>query len=108
MTERMTRCRSMKSNASQSELLGPIDNNVSEPDIKRAVLNRKSSLFGGNQRGGRTTAILSSLTSTCNRHGTDPQHYLKQLVTNLPRAAVSEIDRWLPDQWKSRNPRPVG
>jgi transposase len=39
----------------------PIDNNVSEREMKRVVLNRKNSLFVGNARGGRTAAILASL-----------------------------------------------
>jgi len=34
----------------------PIDNNVSEREMKRVVLNRKNSLFVGNPRGGRTAA----------------------------------------------------
>jgi len=86
----------------------PIDNNVSERDIKRVVLNRKNSLFVGNERGGRTAAILSSLTSTCKRHGIDPQHYLTQLLTNLPATPMSEIARWLPEEWKRRNPAASG
>jgi transposase len=75
----------------------PIDNNVSERKVKRIVLNRKNSLFVGNERGGRTAAILSSLTSTCKRHRIDPQQYLTQLLTNLPSAPISELGRWLPD-----------
>src|SRR5260370_6578018 len=39
----------------------PIDNNVSEREMKRVVLNRKNSLFVGNPRGGRTPAILRCL-----------------------------------------------
>ena len=34
----------------------PIDNNISEREMKRIVLNRKNSLFVGNQRGGQTAA----------------------------------------------------
>jgi transposase len=79
----------------------PIDNNVSEREMKRVVLNRKNSLFVGNQRGGQTAAILSSMTSTCRRHGIDPQHYLTQLLTNLPAAPISQIHQWLPDRWKN-------
>jgi hypothetical protein len=78
----------------------PIDNNVSEREMKRVVLNRKNSLFVGNERGGATSAILSSLTSTCRRHEIDPQHYLTQLLTNLPATPMSQLDRWLPDAWK--------
>jgi hypothetical protein len=78
-----------------------IDNNVSEREMKRVVLNRKNSLFVGNPRGGRTAAILASLTSTCRRHDIDPQLYLTQLLTNLPILEASQLPQWLPDQWKS-------
>lgn len=78
----------------------PIDNNVSEREMKRIVLNRKNSLFVGNPRGGRTAAILASLTSTCRRHEIDPQMYLTQLLVNLPSVKLSELDAWLPDRWK--------
>jgi transposase len=80
----------------------PIDNNVSEREMKRVVLNRKNSLFVGNPRGGRTAAILASLTSSCRRHDVDPQLYLTQLLINLPAAQMSELSAWLPDQWKIR------
>ena len=78
----------------------PIDNNVSEREMKRVVLNRKNSLFVGNPRGGRTAAILASLTSTCRRHEVDPQIYLTQLLMNLPTWPQRDLDAWLPDQWK--------
>ena len=71
--------------------------------MKRVVLNRKNSLFVGNPRGGRTAAILASLTSTCRRHDVDSQLYLTQLLMNLPQAKVSELSVWLPNQWKIRH-----
>jgi len=80
----------------------PIDNNISEREMKRVVLNRKNSLFVGNPRGGRTAAILASLTSTCRRHDVDPQLYLTQLLMNLPAWPARDLDAWLPDQWKLR------
>jgi transposase len=81
----------------------PMDNNVSEREMKRIILNRKNSLFVGNSRGGRTAAVLASLTSTCRRHEVDPQLYLTQLLMNLPQAQMSELSDWLPDQWKIRH-----
>jgi transposase len=78
----------------------PIDNNVSEREMKRVVLNRKNSLFVGNPRGGRTAAILASLTSSCRRHEMDPQLYFMQLQMNLPSWPANDIDAWLPDRWK--------
>jgi transposase len=80
----------------------PIDNNVSEREMKRVVLNRKNSLFVGNPRGGQTAARLASLTSTCRRHDIDPQMYFTQLLLNLPQIKISELSAWLPDQWKLR------
>ena len=87
----------------------PIDNNVSEREMKRVVLNRKNSLFVGNARGGRTAAILASLTSTCRRHEVDPQRYLTQLLFNLPSLRVRDLPAWLPDQGKrTQAPPPDG
>jgi transposase len=84
----------------------PIDNNISEREMKRIVLNRKNSLFVGNPRGGRTAAILASITSTCRRHDIDPQRYLTQLLVNLPGLPNRQLAAWLPDQWKQRQNKP--
>ena len=84
----------------------PIDNNVSEREMKRVVLNRKNSLFVGNPRGGRTAAILASLTSTCRRHDIDPQRYLTQLLINLPTTPIHHLSAWLPNQWKQKQTEP--
>jgi len=46
---------------------------------------------------------LTSLTSTCRRHGINPQAYLTQLLANLPDTPVSDLDQWLPDEWKKRS-----
>jgi transposase len=78
----------------------PINNNVSEREMKRVVLNRKNSLFVGNPRGGRTAAILASLTSSCRRHDMDPHLYFMQLLVNLPTWPARDLDAWLPDRWK--------
>ena len=79
-----------------------VDNNVAEREMKRIALNRKNSLFVASERGGQTAAVLSSITSTCRRHGVDSQVYLTQLLVNLPDAKPSELDDWLPDTWKNR------
>ena len=54
-------------------------------------------------RGGRTAAVLASLTSTCCQHDIDPQLYLTQLLTNLPTLPIGQLPQWLPDQWKTRH-----
>ncbi len=78
----------------------PIHNNLAEQQMKRIALLRKNALFAGSPRGGQTAAVLSSLTSTCRRHNINPQAYLTQLLANLPDTPVSQLDRWLPDEWQ--------
>ena len=80
----------------------PVHNNLAEQQMKRIALGRKNFLFVGNERGGRTAAILSSITSTCRRHEIDPQHYFTQLLTNLPATRTSQLEQWLPEVWKRR------
>jgi len=82
----------------------PIHNNLAEQEMKRQALNRKNSLFVGNMRGGETSAVLSSLTSSCRRHAIDPQLYLTQLLVNLPAIGDDreQLIDWLPDRWKTR------
>jgi hypothetical protein len=68
----------------------------------------RNSLFVGSERGGKTAAILSSLTSTCRRQDIDPQRYLTQLLTNLPATPISQLDQWLPNRWKQMNRSRLG
>ena len=77
-----------------------IDNSVSEREMKR-IVHGKNSLFVGNTRGGRTAAILASLTSSCCGHDIDPQLYLTLLLVALPSLHVSDLPGWLPDRWKA-------
>lgn len=41
-------------------------------------------LFCGNDGGGRTAAVLFSMTSTAKRHGLDPFAWLRNVLTQLP------------------------
>lgn len=77
----------------------PIDNNLAEQEMKRIALLRKNALFAATPHGGRIAAMLSSLTSTCQRHGINPQTYLTQLLANARDITPANIDDWLPDQW---------
>ena len=78
----------------------PIHNNLAEQQMKRIALLRKNALFVATPRGGATAAVISSITSTCQRHGINPQVYLTQLLTGLQSTPVSRLDEWLPDRWK--------
>ena len=76
---------------------------MEEPENPAACI----SLFLGNPRGGRTTAILASLTGTCRGHDIDPEPCLTQVPFNLPNAIIIQLQAWLPGQWKQRMTEPL-
>ena len=86
----------------------PLHNNLAEQQMKRIALARKNFLMVGNERGGQTAAILSSFTSTCQRHQINPELYLTQLLVNLPDTSTAHLDAWLPDRWKARQEAAAG
>ena len=74
-----------------------IDNNAAERAVRPCAIGRKNWLFCGNDGGGRTAAILFSMTSTAKRHGLDPFAWLREVLSQLPalRAAPTD-DQLLP------------
>lgn len=62
-----------------------IDNNAAERAVRPCAIGRKNWLFCGNDGGGRTAAILFSMTSTAKRHGLDPFAWLRNVLTRLPQ-----------------------
>jgi transposase len=82
----------------------PIDNNRTEAALKNPVIGRKNWLFFGNPQGGRTAAILLTLTMSCKRHNIDPFAYLRDVYTRLPTMADSELESLLPDRWIQEHP----
>ncbi len=84
----------------------PLHNNLAEQQMKRIALLRKNALFVGTVRGGETAAVISSITSTCQRHEINPQVYLTQLLAGLQTTPLSQLDQWLPDQWKKTQTPP--
>jgi transposase len=79
----------------------PLHNNLAEQQMKRIALLRKNALFVGTARGGETAAVISSITSTCQRHDINPQVYLTQLLAGLQSTPISQLHQWLPERWKA-------
>ena len=59
-------------------------------------------MIGRAPRGGRTAAVLYSLTQSCRRLGLDTFQYLRDVLTNWPGVSNEDIDDWLPDRWAAR------
>jgi transposase len=76
-----------------------IDNNASERAMRPAALGRKNYLFAGSDEGGRTTAVLYTMTQTCRRHGIDPFAYFQDVLTRLPKGHFQELADLFPHRW---------
>lgn len=76
-----------------------IDNNASERAMRPAALGRKNYLFAGSDEGGRTTAVLYTMTQTCRRHGIDPFAYLQDVMTRIPQGDFQELADLFPHRW---------
>lgn len=82
-----------------------IDNNLSERSLRAQAIGRKNWLFVGSDNGGRTAAVLFSMTASCKRLGIDPFAYLRDVLDRLPTTPVQNLPDLLPDTWFVANPR---
>jgi hypothetical protein len=57
-----------------------IDNNAAERALRPVAVSRKNWLFCGSDAGGRTAAVLFSVTATCKGLGIDPFVYLRDVL----------------------------
>jgi transposase len=79
-----------------------IDNNAAEQQMKPIAVGRKNWLFFGSDRGGRTGAILFSMTRSAKRHGLNSFAYIEDVLRRLPGIPVNRISELLPDEWLKR------
>jgi len=73
----------------------PIDNNVVERALKKAILNRRNALFYRTLNGAGVGDLFMSLIHTCELNGANPFDYLTKLLRHtgaLPRAPA----QWMP------------
>ena len=75
----------------------PLDNNLCEQALKKAILHRKNSLFYKTEHGAYIGDLFMSLIHTCNLCKVNPFDYLKTLQQHS-----SELFR-NPDQWMPWN-----
>jgi transposase len=77
----------------------PLDNNLCERALKKAILHRKNALFYKTQRGAHVGDLFMSLIYTCQLNHVNPFDYLTQLQRHAPRLRAQPAD-WLP--WNYR------
>jgi transposase len=77
----------------------PIDNNLVERALKKAILHRKNSLFYKTRKGAQMGDLFMSLIHTCELNGVNPFDYLTELQRH-----VVELKR-NPSEWMPWNYR---
>jgi transposase len=77
----------------------PLDNNVCERALKKAILHRKNALFYKTQNGARVGDLFMSLIYTCQLNQANPFDYLTQLQRHADQFAASPA-LWMP--WNYR------
>lgn len=73
----------------------PLDNNLCERALKKAILHRKNALFYKTQNGARVGDLFMSLIYTCQLNEVNPFDYLTQLQRHSDRLAAGP-ERWMP------------
>jgi transposase len=73
----------------------PLDNNVCERALKKAILHRKNSLFYKTDNGAHVGDVFMSLIHTCDLNGADPFDYLTRLQRHAKEVRATP-ERWLP------------
>src|SRR5262249_24299872 len=76
-----------------------IDNNASERALRAVAVGRKTWLVAGSDTGGRTAAVLYTLTQTCRRHHIDPFAYLNDVLAQLPGLPADQLPEMAPHVW---------
>lgn len=73
----------------------PLDNNICERALKKAILHRKNALFFKTQNGARIGDLYMSLIHTCELSGANPFNYLVTLHRHADQLSANP-DQWLP------------
>jgi len=77
------------------KLGAPLDNNVCERALKKAILHRKNAYFYKTQNGARVGDLFMSLIHTCELNNVNPFDYLAELQKHAKSAALCPAD-WMP------------
>jgi transposase len=73
----------------------PLDNNVCERALKKAILHRKNAYFYKTENGARVGDLFMSLIHTCELNGINPFDYLTELQKHADELSVHPAD-WMP------------
>ena len=78
----------------------PLDNNIVERALKKAILHRKNALFYKTMNGARVGDLFMSLIHTCELNRVNPFDYLTELLRHPAEVTVRPAE-WMP--WNYRD-----
>jgi transposase len=81
----------------------PLDNNLCERMLKKAILNRKNAYFYKTENGARVGDLFMSLIATCQLTHVNPFEYLTELQRNIHQVQRTPA-RWLPWNYAAAMP----
>jgi transposase len=87
----------------------PLDNNIAERALKKAILHRKNALFYKTTNGARVGDLFMSLIHTCELNKVNPFDYLTELLRH-PVETKANPAKWMPWNYRetvARSTRPV-
>lgn len=84
----------------------PLDNNLCERSLKRAILHRKNSLFYKTLNGAQVGDLYMSLVHTCEMNDTNPFDYLTELQRHAEDLARNPAE-WMPWNYRKSLDIPV-
>jgi hypothetical protein len=73
----------------------PLDNNISERALKKAILHRKNALFFRTRNGARVADLFMSIIHTCELNDVSSFDYLHTLLRHLPEVSANPA-AWMP------------
>ena len=84
----------------------PLDNNICERILKRAILHRKNAMFFMSEKGACVGDLFMSLIHSCQLCDANPFDYLTELQKHAAELS-SDPTAWMPwsyrDEWRRRN-----
>ena len=78
----------------------PLDSNIVEQSLKKAILHRKNCLFFKTQNGADVGDFFMSAIHTCELNGVNAFEYLHQLLLHVPQVRAKPAE-WMP--WNFRD-----
>jgi len=79
----------------------PLDNNLAERSLKKAILHRKNSLFYKTSNGAKMGDLYMSLIHTCELNRANPFDYLTELQRHAEQVKQAPAE-WMPWNYRER------